>query len=53
MILVIPKLFRDAYYKKITINEAERKQDEFNAIIGVLEIILKGIINMLKKKVSS
>ena len=30
------ELFRDLYYKKITINDAEREQDKFNAIIGVL-----------------
>ena len=30
------KLFRDTYYKKITINDTEREQDEFNAVIGVL-----------------
>ena len=30
------KLFRDPYYKKITINDTEREQDEFNAVIGVL-----------------
>ena len=31
------ELFKGLYYKKITIEEAEREQDEFNAIIGVLE----------------
>ena len=31
------ELFRELYYKKITIDEAEKKQDEFNAIIGILE----------------
>ena len=31
------ELFRDIYYKKSTIEEAEREQDEFNAIRGVLE----------------
>ena len=30
------ELFRDPYYKKITINDTEREQDEFNAVIGVL-----------------
>ena len=30
-------LFRDLYYKKITIDEVERKHDEFNAKMGVLE----------------
>ena len=30
------ELFRDLYYKKITINDAEREQDKFNVIIGVL-----------------
>ena len=31
------ELFKGLYYKKITIEEAERDQDEFNAIVGVLE----------------
>ena len=31
------ELFKGFYYKKITIEEAERDQDEFNAIVGVLE----------------
>ena len=31
------ELFRDIYYKKSTIEEAEREQDEFNAIRGLLE----------------
>ena len=31
------ELFRDLYYKQITTDEVERKQDEFNEIIGVLE----------------
>ena len=31
------ELFKGLYCKKITIEEAEREQDEFNAIIGVLE----------------
>ena len=31
------ELFKGLYYRKITIDEAEREQVEFNAIIGVLE----------------
>ena len=31
------ELFKGLYYKKTTIDEAEREQYEFNAIIGVLE----------------
>ena len=31
------ELFKGLYYKKITIDEAEQEQYEFNAIIGVLE----------------
>ena len=31
------ELFKGLYYKKCTIDEAEREQDEFNAIIGVFE----------------
>ena len=34
----LKELFRDLYYKRITIEEAERKQDEFDAIIVGLEI---------------
>ena len=30
------ELFRDLYYQKMTIYDAEYKQDEFNAILGVL-----------------
>ena len=41
MILVITKhlkshLFRDLYYTKMTIDEAEMKQDEFNGVLRVL-----------------
>ena len=41
MIFAITKtfkeLFRDLYYKKTKIDEVERKQFEFNGMIGVLE----------------
>ena len=41
MILVIPvpskKYFRVIYFRKFTIEEVERIQDEFNASLGVLE----------------
>ena len=47
------ELFKGLYYKKITIEEAEREQDEFNAIIGVLEDYTRGIINILKQRISS
>ena len=30
------ELFRDFYYRKITVDDAETKQDEFDAMIGVL-----------------
>ena len=30
------ELFRDLYYKKMTIDDAEHIQDEFNSILGVL-----------------
>ena len=33
----LKELFRDLHYKKIAIDEVERKQDELNAVIGVLE----------------
>ena len=32
------ELFRDLYYRKLTIDEAELKQDEFNVVLGVLSI---------------
>ena len=31
------ELFRDLYYKETTIDEVERKQDEFSAVIGALK----------------
>ena len=31
------ELFRDLYYRKLSIDEAERKQSEFDAIIAVLK----------------
>ena len=31
------ELFRDLYYRNITIDEAESKQDEFNAVLHVLK----------------
>ena len=31
------ELFRDLYYRKFTIDEAESKQDEFNALLHVLK----------------
>ena len=33
----LEELFKNLYYKTITIDEAEREQDQCNAIIGVLE----------------
>ena len=36
------ELFRDLYYKKMTINDTEIKQDEFDSMLGVLSnFILK------------
>ena len=32
------EFFRDLYYRNMTIDEAERKQDKFDATFGVLEI---------------
>ena len=29
-------MFRDLYFKKMTINDAKMKQDEFNSILSVL-----------------
>ena len=37
ILITCKELFKGLYYRKITIEEAEREQDEFNAIIGVLE----------------
>ena len=31
------ELFRDLYYKKTTIDEAERKQDEIDEVVGALK----------------
>ena len=30
------ELFRDLYYRNITIDEAERRQDEFDGVLGAL-----------------
>ena len=30
------ELFRDIYYRNMSINEAERKQDEFNVVLNTL-----------------
>ena len=32
------ELFRDLYYKRMRIDETEMKQNEFNAVLGVLSI---------------
>ena len=37
ILITCKELFKGLYYRKITIEKAEREQDEFNAIIGVLE----------------
>ena len=36
------EFFRDLYYKKMTIDDAELKQDEFNAVLGVLSKYTSG-----------
>ena len=52
------ELFRDLYSKKTTIDEVERKQDEFNGMIGILEnyiprndkyVEAKNLLNNTKK----
>ena len=52
------ELFRDLYSKKTTIDEVERKQDEFNGVIGILEnyiprndkyVEAKNLLNNTKK----
>ena len=32
------ELFRELYYRNVTIDEAERKQDEFNAVLDALSV---------------
>ena len=46
------ELFRDFYYRTITIDEVESKQEEFSVVINALKNILQQIINMLKQKIS-
>ena len=46
------ELFRDLYYKETTIDDVERKQDEFSAVIAALEKYTQEMINMLKQKIS-
>ena len=45
------ELFRDLYYKETTIDDVERKQNEFSRVIAALKNIFQGIINMLKQKI--
>ena len=49
----LKELFRDLHYKKIAIDEVERKQDELNAVIGVLENYTPRTNNILKQRISS
>ena len=46
------ELFRDLYYKKMTIDDAEHIQDEFNSILGVLRDYTQEVKNILRQKIS-
>ena len=37
------ELFRDLYYRNMSIDEAERKQGEFDATLGALQLYLAKI----------
>ena len=47
------ELFRDLYYRKITIDEAERKLDEFDTTIRALSKCPTKKKNILKQRISS
>ena len=45
------ELFRDLYYKKMTINDAEMKQNEFNSILDALNNYSPKAQNILKQRI--
>ena len=57
MILVIIKhlkeLFRDLYNKILSINETEKKQDEFDGLLGALSTYLQRRKHILIQRTSS
>ena len=46
------ELFRDLYYIKMTINDKEMEQNEFDAKLNALKNILQKVKNILKQKIS-
>ena len=50
---IFKELFKDLYYRNMTIDEAERKQDEFDALSGALsEYSPRDKKNILRQKIS-
>ena len=47
------ELFRDLYYRRIAIDEAERKPDEFSAIIAALKRYIPKKPKSLKQRIGS
>ena len=45
------ELFRDLYYKKKTINDAEMKQNEINSIVGALNNYFQKLKDILKQRI--
>ena len=56
MILVIIKtfkeLFRDLYYRNMTVDDAESKQNEFDGVLGALSEYSTKKKNILKQRLS-
>ena len=46
------ELFRESYYRNMSINQTERKQDEFNVILDALGIYPAKKENILRQKMS-
>ena len=46
------ELFRESYYRNMSINQAERKQDEFNVILDALSIYPAKRENILRQEMS-
>ena len=48
----LKELFRDIYYKKFTIEEAERVKQVFNALLGALKKYSSKISGYIKEKIN-
>ena len=49
---IFKKLFRDLYYRKMTIDDAEHIQDEFDSMLNVLSNYTQRDKKILRQKIS-